>query len=30
MIRDATFAIIITIYVTLGVELAMRLWESLP
>jgi hypothetical protein len=30
MIRDAIFAIIIAIYVTLGVEIAARLWASLP
>jgi hypothetical protein len=30
MIRNAIFAIIIAIYVTLGVEIAMRLWASLP
>jgi hypothetical protein len=30
MIKDAIFAIIIAIYVTLGVEIATRLWASLP
>jgi hypothetical protein len=30
MIRNAIFAIIIAIYVTLGVEIAMRLWALLP
>ena len=30
MIKDAIFAIIIAVYVTLGVEIATGLWESLP